>query len=280
MNFKYADTIDLLQSFFSNSEKKEVLQKFCAELHYPGFNVRADCKKYGVTPHYFDSAMSNFYLKTNSFIFELSASSLKQDKIEKDNYILNYVSSNLEPGKNILCFGDGIGTDSINFTKSGHHVTYFDIEGATTDFAKFRFSKESINNKITLCHDQKLLKEDCYDVIICREVLEHIDDPFQTVDLLYKKLKSNGLCFLSESFSRVVPQFPTHLKKNLIYAGRTVEIMVGKGFIFLESYENTRLYVFKKTDLENKKRFDSIPKSSKLFKIKKHLKALINEILS
>ena len=56
--------------------------------------------------------------------------------------------------------------------------------------------------------------------------------------------------------------------------------MVGKGFIFLESYENTRLYVFKKTDLENKKRFDSIPKSSKLFKIKKHLKALINEILS
>ena len=82
MNFKYADTIDLLQSFFSNSEKKEVLQKFCAELHYPGFNVRADCKKYGVTPHYFDSAMSNFYLKTNSFIFELSVENC-EDYIER-----------------------------------------------------------------------------------------------------------------------------------------------------------------------------------------------------
>lgn len=269
----FRNKLDLLCEFFSELDKEEIFEKFCQELLETGSNVNKDCKIYGVTKHVFNDQMLNLYKNSNSFIFELLISASKKEKINKDTYVTNYISNVFKSKKeNILCYGDGIGLDSIMSTMAGFKTTYFDVDGLTSNFAKFLFSKNNLSNQIEIVHNEKFLSANSFDVIICREVLEHLTDPLKIIKNMRKILKNNGICIISESFTLVKPQFPTHLKSNLKFSGKCIKIFVEEGFNYLEQFENSNLYIFQKTEKVNRKRFLTIPNNRKRDKLKKILR--------
>ena len=101
-----------------------------------------------------------------------------------------------------------------------------------------------------------------------------------TIKNLWKLLKLDGVCFLSESFSRVEECFPTHLNSNLKYADKILKIMISLGFFYLDRFMDSNLYVFKKSNFENKARYKSLPKIKLKTKIKKYLKDILFYYLS
>lgn len=69
-------------------------------------------------------------------------------------------------------------------------------------------------------------------MVVCLEVLEHLPDPIRYIKLISNLIKTNGVCYITESFDAVYPWFPTHLARYLIYAYKTP-------FLFLR--ENLKL---------------------------------------
>ena len=278
----FLEYLKLLELFFSKENKEDIFEKFCSELMQTGVNVSRDCIKYNVEPHVYNQEMINLYSKSDAFIYELLVSSLKKETIKKDNFIIKRINEyfDVENKINILCFGDGVGSNSIKLAKLGYSVTYFDIEGKISSFAALNFKLNKVDNLIqTIFNDSNLL-QNSFDVVICREVLEHLEDPIDNVKKLRSYLKNNGLCFISESFSSVNENFPTHLSSNLKYANITHDLIVRAGFNFFETYNSTNLDVFKKTDSTNNSRFSSIPKKSFILRIKKKIRDKIIYLLS
>ena len=272
----------MLELFFPKEDKKNILKKFCSELMQTGYNVSADCTKYNVSPHIYNQEMINLYSKSDAFIYELLVGSLKKEAIKKNNFIIKKINEyfNSKDKINILCFGDGIGSDSLKFTKLGFVVTYFDIEGKISDFAKLNFKLNKVDNLIQTIFKDSHLLENAYDVVICREVLEHLENPFETVKKLRSYLKNDGICFISESFSSVNTEFPTHLRSNLRYVNKTIELTVEIGFKYLETYNYTNLNIFKKTNFTDRSRFSSIPIKPWKKRLKKKIRDKLIYLLS
>jgi len=279
---RFLECLKMLELFFPKEDKKNILKKFCSELMQTGYNVSADCTKYNVSPHIYNQEMINLYSKSDAFIYELLVGSLKKEAIKKNNFIIKKINEyfNSKDKINILCFGDGIGSDSLKFTKLGFVVTYFDIEGKISDFAKLNFKLNKVDNLIQTIFKDSHLLENAYDVVICREVLEHLENPFETVKKLRSYLKNDGICFISESFSSVNTEFPTHLRSNLRYVNKTIELTVEIGFKYLETYNYTNLNIFKKTNFTDRSRFSSIPIKPWKIRLKKKIRDKIIYLLS
>ena len=278
----FSKNLNLLKLFFDKKDENKIFELYCYELLQSGNNVKRDSLKYDIDPHIYNEKMLNFYSKSSAFIFELIVDSIRDEKISKDKFIINKINTSYKRDEEIriLCFGDGIGTDSLNFASHGRNVTYFDVEGQISNFASLNFKFNGVSNLIRRINDENLLKENSFDVIICREVLEHLEDPFDTVTKLRSYLKNNGLYFISESFSSVSEQFPTHLRSNLKYVEKNIELTIKTGFKYLETFNNTNLNVFKKVSSIDNSRFLSLPIIPLKQRIKKGLRAKINYLLS
>ena len=273
--------IDYLYSFFKDEDHKTILNKLFNELLLTGWNVCQEVEKFNVTPHVFNDNMLKFYAETNAFIYECLIDGMKVDKRKKDNFIIDCIIRYYKDKKiKILCYGDGIGLDSQIYAERGYDVFYFDFSGPTSEFAMHRLKEKKLINKVTFINKEEELVNNSFDVIICREVLEHIEMPIDTIKNLWNFLKLDGVCFLSESFSRVEECFPTHLHSNLKYTDEILNIMISSGFYYLDRFIDSNLYVFKKTNLEDEARYKSLPEIRLKTKIKKYLKDTLFYYLS
>jgi len=279
---KFLECLKILELFFPKEDKKDIFKRFCSELMETGYNVRKDCAKYNVKPHVFNKEMIDLYSKSDAFIYELLIVALEKDTVKKRNFIKKKIKEHFKKNNKIkiLCFGDGIGSDSLSFAKLGFNVTYFDIKGKISDFANLNFKLNKVDKLIRTIFNSSNLLENSYDVVICREVLEHLKNPFETVIKLRSYLKNNGICFISESFSSVKKEFPTHLSSNLKYVNKTIEITVKVGFQHLETYNQTNLNMFKKVSSIDTSRFKSIPNIPWNVRFKKKIRDKIIFLLS
>ena len=81
---------DLVEYFHDHSRKK-IFNNLCNELLNTGWNVCKAVDEYGVTPHVFNDKMIALYTHSEAFIYELIVGGLELDKINKDNFIINYL---------------------------------------------------------------------------------------------------------------------------------------------------------------------------------------------
>lgn len=92
-----------------------------------------------------------------------------------------------QPGFKVLDAGCGEGSLMYFFEKSGYVVEGFDIDKPSLEIArKYLKSKVWHDNLV----DLKI--SNCYDLIVCGEVLEHIEDDVSAMKKLYTALKPNG----------------------------------------------------------------------------------------
>jgi SAM-dependent methyltransferase len=173
--------------------------------------------------------MERFYQETDAFIYETMVESCRFGKrvvMERvKQRIDNYISLNLKSKSklNILMFGDGAGSDTIylyTFYKDNANFYYFDVPGSKTfDFAQKRFKKYNVEAKIIT--DYNNIPRNFFDVIVSLEVLEHLPDPVKAIKDISEFLKIGGIVLVTESFGAVQFNFPTHLKSNLKFEGKT-----------------------------------------------------------
>ena len=99
--------------------------------------------------------------------------------------------------KRILDFGCGSGVLSYLLAKNGHQVTSTDIE-----FSPLNLVKEKINfpNNISFIEDDIIsnkLENNSFDIIFALDVLEHIENLSEYIQLFEELLKPNGVIIVS-----------------------------------------------------------------------------------
>lgn len=120
-------------------------------------------------------------------------------------------------GEDVLDYGGGIGDLSISLAKNGVDVTYSDVCGKTSEFAKWLFKKEECLNIKTFDveGDRNKIWSKKYDTIICIDVIEHIPHPENVLKKMAEALKNDGKLIIT-ALNCLGPKndAPMHLKIN------------------------------------------------------------------
>jgi SAM-dependent methyltransferase len=214
---------------FTEFERAEVEHRVWMQLLEPGFNVREDVRRFGVTPHEFDDRMQQLYREGNGFIFEtmvFSANATRRRWTEEAiaRIRLHAERTGRTPDQlRILILGDGAGTDSLHLAAHGFRVDYFDVPGSRTyGFATKRFQfYKFLDDYIFLVTDYASCLAENYDVIVCFDVLEHLPNPAGSVRDIRMMLRVGGIALITEDFGDIVAWLPTHLNVSSRFAGTT-----------------------------------------------------------
>ena len=81
-----------------------------------------------------------------------------------------------------LDLGCGTGANAVCLARLGHYITLLDASLPMLDFAKRAAHEAGVTERITLKHGdavqlENLLDAESFDVILCHNVLEYVDDP-------------------------------------------------------------------------------------------------------
>src|SRR5690606_28230314 len=102
--------------------------------------------------------------------------------------------------KRILDVGCGGGILAFSLARLGAGVLGIDAGRENIEAASIHKEESHFNTQLDLSF-QNILLEDLnvplFDVVVCSEVLEHVDDPTHFVKELIKRLKPNGLLVLT-----------------------------------------------------------------------------------
>lgn len=124
----------------------------------------------------------------------------KELSITSKKYFIPYISKfkKIEEGMNILEIGCGDGGNLLPFAELGCNTTGVDIsEGRIRDAVLF-FKERQIKGDFIASDIFKLKElEHNFDLIICHDVIEHIEDKVTFISNLPKYIKPGGIIFIS-----------------------------------------------------------------------------------
>ena len=214
----------------TNTPKNTVTARLKDEFNSPGINVARDFKKANLTPYTWSPALGDFYKNTDAFLYELVIWNLNRLKRRMRRRLANFLHS---PKKhpNVLIIGDGLGCDSLYLAQSGYNVTYFELPGYSSTFAKKLFSLYPKN--ITVLTNPDDIRREYYDAVICLDVLEHVPNPPDFIKNITTYLKQNGILITHTPFFMIHPSNPTHLKQNRKFSG-SLKLFRRQGLKFVE----------------------------------------------
>lgn len=112
--------------------------------------------------------------------------------------------------KKIIDFGCGVGSDSLQLSELGYKVIGIDVNSIASNFFKFRIKKHKSKTKFLLA-SKNIPK--C-DMVLCLDTLEHVYDPYKTIDKLVKT-KPKYLLFttafgIHNTDKHTIPQHTDH----------------------------------------------------------------------
>jgi 2-polyprenyl-3-methyl-5-hydroxy-6-metoxy-1,4-benzoquinol methylase len=196
---------------------EEVRQRLYQEELRPGSTVAREMRRRKLPPHVWSKALIDFYDQTDAFLYELVSWNRTSLKLNMRRWIAQYLGQAGNCPLDILCFGDGLGFDSLYLALLGHRVTYFEVSRPCIKFARDIFY--SAQADIRLLHNIQEIGAATYDAVLCLDVLEHVPDPPKLVGQLARWLRSSGRLLVHAPFYLVTPDFATHLRSNLKYSG-------------------------------------------------------------
>ena len=115
----------------------------------------------------------------------------------------------------VLDCGGGIGDTALAFAGNGVAVTYLDVPGPCSDFARFRWEKHGCAERVrrtTLREFDDLLRAS-FGMIASFDVLEHLENPVHHVRRYIELLRPGGHLFVTTFFEHS-SRNPDHLPEN------------------------------------------------------------------
>jgi S-adenosylmethionine-dependent methyltransferase len=95
---------------------------------------------------------------------------------------------------NALEVGCGTGAASVRLARFGFHVTLLDSSQAMLAIARRAADEAGVTNRVTLVHDDaaqltNLFDAASFDVLVCHNILEYVDDPASVLRSAYRLLR-------------------------------------------------------------------------------------------
>ncbi len=157
-------------------------------------------------------SVEQFYNESEAMIYEL----MWWHTLSEDDSPLAYVTAlhfaQLHGCRSYLDFGAGVGSGGIVFARHDLDVTLADISSAMLSFSQWRFRMRGLPAQFV---DLKVggLPDNAYDMLAAMDVFEHLVDPVQTVDELWRTLKPGGYLF-GRFHSEVDEDRPHHIVQD------------------------------------------------------------------
>lgn len=224
---------------FTNNDPAIVWKRLALEMHRPGYNVYTESLRYNITPHIFDERMIRMYCESDGFVYETSVESINPHRISKWLNVIRYLKAHCQNGATILLYGDSVGSDSVFLSLMGYRCFYHDYDSLCSQYAQYNF--DLFGAKI-----EKHSPGNIYDVVICLEVAEHVENVDSLVRELSALTADNGTCFFSAAFDLLNKWFPTHLSCNAGYGKKIKKIFNSYGFMHKWSDIHGKPHVFAK----------------------------------
>ena len=195
----------------------EVIERLKKEFLDPGSTVARDFESRGIERYVTTEQMMRFYGETDAFLFELAVWNRNANKRFMCRRILEMIDGHFARRVDVLSIGDGLGFDCLEFSRAGHHVTYFELPGKTEACARRVFQSSNVDIRV-LTETADLQPSSC-DVLVCLDTLEHVPDPREMVCQIAGYLRPGGLLFIHAPFYMIHPHYPTHLKSSQKFSG-------------------------------------------------------------
>ena len=119
----------------------------------------------------------------------------------------------------VLDFGGGIGTHALANAMSENvkHVFFVDINQTNRDFVKYRASRLGLENKISFHKSIEDTSIEKFDSIICLDVLEHLNDPGEQLEIFHEIMKSESKAIFNWYFYKGEKnEYPFHIDDEKI----------------------------------------------------------------
>jgi hypothetical protein len=207
-NFIFFRNFTILMENNIDVSKSRIFIDLMDYAKYPGELVLQRCQ-YAATELAFlwnnRKGILDFYTSTDLYIYDLT---LYQLLLEHNGAIAKMIAEIDRLGlKSILEYGGGIGEFSLMCGLHGLQVTYFELEGKTKEYAKWRFAKHGCGD-ISLGDDGVL--DRIWDCVNIMDVLEHMEDP----DPIIAKLAKNArYIFCNPEQVKYNSLYPQHISK-------------------------------------------------------------------
>lgn len=155
-------------------------------------------------------SIERFYQETDAYLFDLVVDHARPAREGYRRAALEALAA--EGGiRRVLDFGGGIGEDAICFAEAGYEVTYYDLPGETSRYARWRFERRGLPVRVVT--DPGELGEG-FDALYTYDVLEHVVDPIGMIRGFHERLRPDGLLLVAHSFGLVGPDYPEHLPQH------------------------------------------------------------------
>ena len=145
--------------------------------------------------------------------------------------------------RSCLDFGSGVGSGALLFGRANIEMTLADISTTLLDFARWRFHLRSLSAHFVDLNSTPL-PDGAFDMILAMDVFEHLVDPVEAVEQLWRALKQGGLLF-ARIHAETDPSHPQHIAADF---GPTFNRMAELGFV--EKWRDRALWghvLFQKT---------------------------------
>ena len=170
-------------------------------------------------------SVERFYDETQAEVYEL----MWWHSLEEDLSPLSYVTAlhfaRARGCRSCLDFGSGVGTGSIVFAHHGLSVALADISSPLLAFSRWRFRMRRLRGEFfdLKTHD---LPSATFDVVTAMDVFEHLVDPVEGVEKLWKVLTPGGFLF-GRFHAEPNEARPLHIVRDF---GPTLRRLVELGF--------------------------------------------------
>lgn len=112
------------------------------------------------------------------------------------DFILQWIKKKLPAGGDILDLGCGNGVITRAIGRLGYRVTGIDVSEKTISRAKAENTLQNVEFR-AVSAEQLVSEPARYDVIVCSEVLEHLDNPETVVAGIHWLLSADGLALVT-----------------------------------------------------------------------------------
>jgi len=158
------------------------------------------------------TSVEGYYDRSESYLYDL----MWWHSLVDDDGPLAYVTAlDFATGRachDVLDFGAGVGAGGILFARSGFRVTLADISSMLLRFSRRRFESRRLSAQFI---DLKTaaLPSASFDIVTAMDVFEHLADPADTAERVWRALKPGGLLF-ARIHAEDDPDRPQHIVRD------------------------------------------------------------------
>jgi mycofactocin glycosyltransferase len=139
-------------------------------------------------------SIERFYDESQAMLYELTGWHTLSEDVSPLSYVLALRFAQQHGCRSYLDFGSGVGSGGILFARHGLETTLADISSSLLRFSAWRLGIRKLSAQYIDLKVSKLPNEG-FDVITAMDVFEHLSDPVEAVEKLWKALKPGGFLY-------------------------------------------------------------------------------------